>query len=66
MDLQGLSTNGLRQIHQAIRRALIEDDGLPKGSKKYGVRAYPDQRVQADRIETELMDRSERFTPIAW
>ena len=66
MNVTGLSTNGLKLLHETIRRALDEDDALPKDSKKYGVREYPDWRDQSEQFEAELINRSEPFSPIIW
>lgn len=66
MHIPGLSNNGLKLLHETTGEALKEDDALPKGSKKYGVREYPDWRAQSDEIEAELTKRLEAFTPIAW
>jgi len=66
MNITGLSTNGLRLLHDTIRGALREDDALPKNSKKFGVREYRDWREQSDEIDAELTKRSEPILPIAW
>lgn len=66
MNTTGLSTNGLKLLHETIRRALDEDDALPTNSKKYCVREYPDWRQQSEQLEAELIKRSEPFSPIIW
>jgi hypothetical protein len=50
----------------AIGNALSEDDALQNQPKKYEVRENPDWRTLADRIEAELVNRNERFTPLPW
>ena len=64
--LQLLSTSALGELHQAIQQALEEDDKLPEGKKKYGVRKYGDFRQQADEIEAELDRRQEKYERITW
>jgi hypothetical protein len=53
-------------LHGTIAAALAEDDALPKNTKKYDVREYPDWRRQADEFEAELKSRNESFVPIVW
>jgi hypothetical protein len=66
MNITGLSTNGLKLLHETIRRAQEEDDALPNDSKKYGARECPDWRDQSEQFEAELIKRSEPFSPIVW
>ena len=66
MNIKGLSTNGLKLLHETIARALAEDDALPANGKIYGVREYPDWRAEADEIESELAARGEVFNPVTW
>jgi hypothetical protein len=66
MNITGLSTNGLKLLHETIKRALEEDDALPEGLKKYCVREYSDWRRESEEIEAELTDRLEPFSPITW
>ena len=63
---QLVSTAGLLELHKAIQKALDEDDKLPNGQKKYGVREYPDFRQQADEIERELDKRRQEHVKIIW
>ena len=42
MEINKLSKRALRLLYYAIRDALNEDDQLPEGKKKYGVREFPD------------------------
>ena len=63
---QLLTTGAVRELHQAIKQALAEDDRLPEGKKVYGVREFPDFRQEADELETELDRRKEKFTRIVW
>lgn len=60
------SEGGLRGLHDALRGALAEDDQLPKGAKKYGVREYADFREQSDLMEEVMRERDIDFTPISW
>jgi hypothetical protein len=64
--LQLLSTSGLLELYKAIQKALEEDDRLPNGQKKYGVREFPDFRQEADEIERELDKRQREYVRIAW
>ena len=66
MNIPGLTTQSLLDLHGLIRHALEEDDRNPETEKKYGVRIYPDWRKQADAIEAELSVRKVPFTPIPW
>jgi len=51
---------------EGIREALHEDDHLRLGSKRYGVREYPDFRIEADLIESELNARNVAYEPTPW
>jgi hypothetical protein len=64
--LRHLSSSALLDLHKAIQRALQEDDKLPTRQKEYGVREFPDFRQEADEIETELDNRREPYSKIAW
>ena len=64
--LQLLSTSALLDLHRAIQQALTEDDQLPDGEKKYGVREFGDFRQEADEIEQQLRARGREFAAIAW
>ncbi len=60
------STDGLQLLYEELKKALLEDDSLPTGQKKYGVREFADFRVEADAIEAEMKERGEIFEPIDW
>jgi len=65
--LKPLSTPALRVLHSEIRRLLLEEDARPGyEAKLYGVRKFPDFKVQADVIERILRNRNENFEPIPW
>lgn len=65
--LKPLSTPALRMIHDEIRRLLSEEDALPNhADKRYGVRKFPDFKVEAEVIERILRNRDESFDPISW
>jgi hypothetical protein len=66
VNIEGLSLNGLKLLHGAIRGALADDDAIKQGPKIYGAREYPDWRETADRIEAELEKRDETFDPLPW
>jgi hypothetical protein len=66
MKITDASTNGLKLLHEAIKYALIEDDLLPVGSKRYEVRESPDWRAQSEEIEAELIKRSEPVSFFSW
>jgi hypothetical protein len=66
MDLSKMSSGGLRSLHDAVRRALAEDDALADGCKIYGVREYPEWRHWNDALEDELKRRRESFKPLGW
>lgn len=54
-------------MHQAVRDRLEEEDNQPAGQEKiYGVREYPDWRMQADEMEAELDRRKVLYSKIAW
>lgn len=65
--LKPLSTPALQMLHAEIRRLLLEEDeqGEQAGAR-YGVRKFPDFRMQADAIERILGNRNEPFDPIPW
>lgn len=60
-----VSENYLRMLHDAMHRALKEDDEAV-GEKKYGVREYPDFREQSDQLEETMTDRGIPFVPVPW
>lgn len=60
------SESGLRGLHEAMRQALEEDDLLPEGGKKYGVRKYADFREQSDLMQEVMREREIKFDPIPW
>jgi hypothetical protein len=64
--LKPLSTPALRMLHDEIRRILAEEDARSNEGKRYGVRKFPDFRMQADVIERILRNREQSFEPIAW
>jgi hypothetical protein len=64
--LKPLSTPALRMLHDEIRRILAEEDTRSNEGKRYGVRKFPDFRMQADVIERILRNREQSFEPIAW
>jgi hypothetical protein len=64
--LKPLSTPALRVLHEEIRRVLEEEDAMPTEAKRYGVRKFPDFKVQADVIERILRNREQSFEPIRW
>lgn len=67
MDLEGMSTNGLRSLHQGVVTALAADDETPPGQdKKFGARESPDWKRWGDALEAELTRRGETFTAIGW
>jgi hypothetical protein len=66
MDIEALSTNSLHLLHDRIWLSLMEDDSLPEGEKRYGMREYRDHRQQADQIEAEFKRREETFAPLPW
>lgn len=49
-----------------MRQALEEDDLLPEGGKKYGVRKYADFREQSDLMQEVMREREIKFDPIPW
>lgn len=64
--LKPLSTPALRMLHDEIRRVLQEEDARPNEAKRYGVRKFPDFKMQADVIERILRNRDQSFVPINW
>lgn len=66
MHIPGLTNQSLADLHAGIAEALAEDDKLPAGKKKWGVREYPDWHRQADEYEMEMEKRNLPFTPIDW
>lgn len=65
--LKPLSTPALRMLHAEIGRLLAEEDERGNASgARYGVRKFPDFKVQADTIERILGNRNEAVHPIAW
>lgn len=67
MNIPGYSTNGLKMMQEAARKALATDDALPAGQDKiYGVREFPDWREQSDKIEAELDRRGATYTKVTW
>ena len=59
MNVPGFSTNGLKALQDAIRKALEAD-------KTYGVRAFPDWKEMADKLEAQLDLRRETYTKVPW
>ena len=66
MIIEELSDETLKTLHQLIRQAQWADDHLPREEKRYGVREYPDWRMQADRFEAEMSRRRIVFQPLDW
>ena len=67
MNIPGFSTNGLKMMHEGIRKALTHDDALSAGQDKtYGVREFADWREHADAIEAELDKRDVSYDKVAW
>jgi hypothetical protein len=67
MNVPGFSTNGLVMMHDAIKRALAEDDRtLSHTDKPYGVRSFADWKSISDAIEAELNQRGVIFEPVPW
>jgi hypothetical protein len=66
MDIPSLSDQSLRDLHTRIAETLAEDDTLPPGEKKWGVRENPDWRAQSDAFEAEMKKRGFHFTPTTW
>lgn len=66
MDLKQMSVGGLRSLHDAVRKALAEDDRAPAGEKLFGVREFPDWQRWSDALEAELLERGETFTAVRW
>jgi hypothetical protein len=61
-----LSEGAIRELYEAIRRALAEDDALPTGRKKYGVREFSDFGLEATVLERVFTDRGMKFEKIKW
>jgi hypothetical protein len=67
MNVPGFSTNGLKALQDAIRKALEADNATPAGQDKaYGVREFPDWKEMADELEAELDRRGETYTKVPW
>jgi|CZKU01.1.fsa_nt_gi hypothetical protein len=66
MNVKGLSENGLKMLHNALRDAFEEDEGLPSHAKKYGVREFADWKAWGDTLEAELKDRGVHFIAVPW
>lgn len=65
--LRPLGTPTLRMLHDDIRRLLAADDATANyADKRYGVRKYPEFKLQSDVIERILRNRGEAFEPIPW
>jgi hypothetical protein len=62
-----MSLSGLKAMHRATSDLLAYEDKQPAGQVKiYGVREFPDWKVQADEIEAEFDRRNEAHTKIQW
>ena len=65
--LKPLSTPALQLLHTEIRRLLLEEDARRgEAGARYGVRKFPDFKMQAEAIERILSNRNEPFEPIPW
>lgn len=65
--LKPLSTPALHMLHAEIRRLLLDEDTHGNGSgARYGVRKFPDFKMEADAIERILSNRNETFEPLPW
>lgn len=65
--LKPLSTPALLLLQSELRRLLMEEDVLPNQTvTRYGMRKFPDFKVQADVIERILRNRNESFEPVPW
>lgn len=65
--LKPLSTPALQMLHSEILRLLMDEDALPNQTvTRYGLRKFPEFKVQADVIERILRNRNESFEPILW
>jgi hypothetical protein len=54
-------------LHAEIRRLLLDEDTHGNGSgARYGIRKFPDFKMEADAIERILSNRNETFEPLAW
>ena len=67
MNFDRFSESGLRMLHDAVRKALDEDDQIPKGQpKQYEVRELPDWKEWADDLETTMSKRGIQHRKINW
>ena len=67
MDVPGLSTSGIRLMHDAILKRLAEEDAMPADQpKEYGVREHADFKELCDRFEAELTVRNEPHQKAPW
>ena len=64
--ISDFSDNGLLDLHNAIREALIDDDNNPKDQKKYNVRGTKDWKSWAEALENEMTSRGIIFQDIPW
>ncbi len=65
MQYDKLSTNSLKDFHDAIDKCLKDDDSTPQGQMKpYGVREFTDWAEHLQKIEAELAKRNETFTSL--
>jgi hypothetical protein len=65
MNYDKLSTNSLKEFHDAIDKCLKEDDSTSQGEMKpYGVREFTDWAQHLQKIESELTKRNETFTSL--
>ena len=58
----------LRMLHDAVRRAVEEDDssGLPPERTTHLTRSEPDWKKWSDALEYELTQQGASFEPIRW
>ena len=66
MNISGLSSQSLKDLHELVADALSADDGHNGDGKRYGVRNHPDWKKDADAFESEMKSRNMEFTPISW
>lgn len=66
MIARALSDSALLAMHQMTAEALRDDDALPKGNSRWGMRDHHDWKKQADEIELVMTERGIEFTPIDW
>ncbi len=60
-----ISAGSLLGIHEGIADALKIDDGIAEGKEKpYGVREFPDWKIEKDAIEKALSKRGIPFIPL--